>query len=270
MASSSGQVVGGRLPGPSGGRAGVCAWSGPVPGGAGSSRRPPGRPGGVPLARRGARTAKHCSAARSPIHCERPEPKRPGWPATRRLAAQEIEAGLPAFDERTNPWLIGEFAFWAHKIGVDWDCPGRPAEPYAFYLDGHPEKAAAAWAALGCPYDEAQALADSDDETHLRRALSIFQSLEAHSRREVVAERLRAMGARRVSRGPRSTTRAQSRPASATAKSKSSSCWPTVYATPKSQSASSCRPGRSTTTFRPYSPSSACAAAPKPARRPSD
>ena len=68
-----------------------------------------------------------------------------------RMAAREIEAGLPAFDERTNPWLLGEFAFWAHKIGVDWDCPRRPADPYAYYLDGHPEKAAAAWAALGMP-----------------------------------------------------------------------------------------------------------------------
>ena len=125
-----------------------------------------------------------------------------------RLAAREIEAGLPAFDERTNPWLIGEFAFWAHKIGVEWDCPRRPAEPYAYYLDGYPEKAAAAWAALGCPYDEAQALADSDDQTQVRRALSIFQSLEAAPAAKLVTERLRAMGARRISRGPRPTTRA--------------------------------------------------------------
>jgi DNA-binding CsgD family transcriptional regulator/tetratricopeptide (TPR) repeat protein len=125
-----------------------------------------------------------------------------------RAAAGEIESGLPAFDERTNPWLLGEFAFWAHKIGVDWDCPARPADPYAYYLDGQPEKAAAAWATLGCPYDEAQALADSDDQTQLRRALSIFQSLEATPAARVVTERLRAMGARRISRGSRPTTRA--------------------------------------------------------------
>ena len=124
------------------------------------------------------------------------------------LAAREIVAGLPAFDERTNPWLTGEFAFWAHRIGVEWDCPRTPAEPYAFYLDGHPEKAAAAWAALGCPYEEAQGLADSDDETEVRRALSIFQSLQAAPAAKLVTERLRAKGARRISRGPRPATRA--------------------------------------------------------------
>ena len=125
-----------------------------------------------------------------------------------RLAAREIVAGLPAFDERTNPWLVGELAFWAHKIGIDWDCPRTPAEPYAFYLDGYPEKAAAAWAALGCPYDEAQGLADSDDQTQMRRALSIFQSLGAAPAARLVTERLRAKGARRIPRGPRPTTRA--------------------------------------------------------------
>ena len=125
-----------------------------------------------------------------------------------RLAAREIEAGLPAFDERTNPWLIGELAFWAHKLGVAWDCPRRPADPYAYYLDGYPEKAAAAWAELGCPYDEAQALADSDDQTQIRRALSIFQSLQAAPAAKLVTDRLRAMGARRISRGPRPATRA--------------------------------------------------------------
>ena len=125
-----------------------------------------------------------------------------------RQAGREIVAGLPAFGERTNPWLVGEFAFWAHKIGVEWDCPRTPAEPYAFYLAGHPEKAAAAWAALGCPYEEAQGLADSDDQTQMRRALSTFQSLGAAPAAKLVAERLRAKGARRISRGPRPTTRA--------------------------------------------------------------
>jgi DNA-binding CsgD family transcriptional regulator len=125
-----------------------------------------------------------------------------------RLAAREIVAGLPAFDASTNPWLVGEFAFWAHKIGVEWECPRTPADPYAFYLDGHPEKGAAAWAALGCPYEEAQCLADTDDETQMRRALSIFQSLRAAPAAKLVTERLRAKGARRISRGPRPTTRA--------------------------------------------------------------
>jgi DNA-binding CsgD family transcriptional regulator/tetratricopeptide (TPR) repeat protein len=125
-----------------------------------------------------------------------------------RTAAQEIEAGMPAISATTNPWLLGEFAFWAHQAGVEWKCQKRPAEPYAFYLDGYPEKAAQAWAELGCPYDEAQALAACRDETQVRRALSIFQSLEAEPAVRVVTQRLRQMGARRVPRGPSSATRA--------------------------------------------------------------
>jgi DNA-binding CsgD family transcriptional regulator len=115
---------------------------------------------------------------------------------------------MPAFTPATNPWLVGEFAVWARKVGVDWECPGRPAEPYALFLDGHPEKSAAAWAALGCPYEEAQALSDTDEEEPMRRALSILQSLGAVAAAKPVTDRLREMGARKIARGPRSATRA--------------------------------------------------------------
>ncbi len=125
-----------------------------------------------------------------------------------RAAAQEIKAGIPAISEATNSWLLGEFAFWAHQVGVEWECPKRPAEPYAFYLDGFPEKAAQAWAELGCPYDEAQALVASPDELKVRRALTIFQTLGAEPAARLVADRLREMGATRIARGPSSATRA--------------------------------------------------------------
>jgi DNA-binding CsgD family transcriptional regulator/tetratricopeptide (TPR) repeat protein len=124
------------------------------------------------------------------------------------LARREIAAGLPAFHEHSNPWLTGEIAFWAKRLGVEWECPRSPAEPYAFYLDGHPEKAGAAWAALGCPYEEAQALAESDDEADMRRGLSIFYTLGAAPAARILTERLKAKGVRGVSRGPRPTTRA--------------------------------------------------------------
>jgi DNA-binding NarL/FixJ family response regulator len=42
----------------------------------------------------------------------------------------------------------------------------------------------------------------------MRRALSIFQSLQAAPAAKLVTEQLRAKGARRISRGPRPTTRA--------------------------------------------------------------
>ncbi len=125
-----------------------------------------------------------------------------------RMAAREISAGIAAVTSATNPWLLGEFALWAARVGADWECPARPAEPYALLLDGHPEKSAAAWAALGCPYEEAQALVDTNDEEPLRRALSILQSLGAAPAARLVIERLRDMGVQRIARGPRASTRA--------------------------------------------------------------
>jgi predicted ATPase/DNA-binding CsgD family transcriptional regulator len=125
-----------------------------------------------------------------------------------RGAAREVEAGFSAFTDRSNPWALGELAIWSHKVGFVWALPKRPAEPYAFYLEGHPEKAASAWADLGCPYEEAQALAECEDEAAVRRALSIFQSLGAAPAAAAVADGLRARGAHRIGRGPRRTTRA--------------------------------------------------------------
>ena len=125
-----------------------------------------------------------------------------------RMAAREISAGMPAFTPATNPWLLGEFAMWAARVGAVWECPARPAEPYALLLDGHPEKSAAAWATVGCPYEEAQALADTNEEEPMRRALSIFQSLGAAPAARLVVERLRDMGVQKIARGPRASTRA--------------------------------------------------------------
>ena len=123
-------------------------------------------------------------------------------------AAREIQAGLPAVTERTNPWLVGEIGFWASKTGLGWECPRPPAEPHALYLDGHPAKAASAWETLGCPYEQAMCLLDTGDEDHLKASLAIFQLLGARPAANLAAVKLRDMGARRISRGPRPATAA--------------------------------------------------------------
>jgi DNA-binding CsgD family transcriptional regulator len=124
-----------------------------------------------------------------------------------RRAVQEIAASLGVFDGPSNPWLVGEFAFWARQSGIDWSCPTPPAEPYAFFLDGHPDKAAAAWAALGCPYDEALCLMASEEGSQVERALSIFRTLGALPATRMATARLAELGVRRVPRGPRAATR---------------------------------------------------------------
>jgi DNA-binding CsgD family transcriptional regulator len=66
---------------------------------------------------------------------------------------------------------------------------------------------AAAWQQLGCPYEQALALLDGDEEAQ-RAALDIFEQLGARSASELARRRLRAEGVRSLPRGPRAATRA--------------------------------------------------------------
>jgi DNA-binding CsgD family transcriptional regulator len=126
-----------------------------------------------------------------------------------RAGVAEVKAGLALAHSSTTPWVAGKILFWASKLDVPVEgtvASARLAEPYALHFAGHPEKAAVAWATLGCPFDEALALADSDEEADVRRALEIFQSLGAKPAAARATDRLRAMGARGIARGPRQTT----------------------------------------------------------------
>jgi DNA-binding NarL/FixJ family response regulator len=79
-------------------------------------------------------------------------------------------------------------------------------EPYALELAGDWEAAAAHWATIGRPYDEALALADGDGAAR-HRALEQLHELGARPAAAIVARGLRAGGARGLRRGPRRTTR---------------------------------------------------------------
>jgi DNA-binding NarL/FixJ family response regulator len=84
------------------------------------------------------------------------------------------------------------------------------AAPYALLIAGDWAGAAESWHELGCPYDEACALAASDDPTVVRRAVAIFEELGAKPAIENAINRLRTLGVRdlpTLRRGPRATTR---------------------------------------------------------------
>ena len=96
------------------------------------------------------------------------------------------------------------FREWA-KLDRDWltaDC----AEPYALQIAGQWRQAAAAWQVLGCPYEQARALADGDVEAQ-QAALASFEQLGARPAADALRERLRKAGVRGVVRGPRASTR---------------------------------------------------------------
>jgi DNA-binding CsgD family transcriptional regulator/tetratricopeptide (TPR) repeat protein len=105
------------------------------------------------------------------------------------------------------PSIVGELTRWRARAGLHDELPDDLPEPVALELAGEHARAAGLWAALGCPYESALALAASDDEELLRRALRELQSLGAAPAAAIVARRLRERGARDVPRGPRPDTR---------------------------------------------------------------
>jgi DNA-binding CsgD family transcriptional regulator len=107
--------------------------------------------------------------------------------------------------ERRAGWLVGELAWLRRLAGVRETVDGATG-PYALQLAGDATAAAQRWRELGCPYDAALALVDSDDEANLRDALTEFQRLGARPAAAIAARRLRESGVRGLPRGPRAAT----------------------------------------------------------------
>jgi DNA-binding CsgD family transcriptional regulator/tetratricopeptide (TPR) repeat protein len=122
------------------------------------------------------------------------------------LAASEARAALPLAIEHSHPWFIGELAFWLWRCGELDAAPAGAAEPYALQIAGRWRDAGSAWAALGCPYEQARALADGDEAAQ-REALAIYEQLGALPATAALRARLHAAGVRGLARGPRASTR---------------------------------------------------------------
>jgi DNA-binding NarL/FixJ family response regulator len=73
-------------------------------------------------------------------------------------------------------------------------------------MSGDWERAAHEWERIGCPYEQAEALADGD-EPAMRQALRIFSALGADAAGDRVRARMRSAGVRRVPSRPRASTR---------------------------------------------------------------
>ena len=125
----------------------------------------------------------------------------------RERAAQEAALGLKAAEGRSDRWLIGQLAYWAHRAAPGTALPREIAEPYALMIEGKWEAAADAWNVLEAPYERALALADGPEEG-LREALAVLEQLGAGPLQAIVRQRLRDLGVRGLPRGPRASTRA--------------------------------------------------------------
>jgi DNA-binding CsgD family transcriptional regulator len=103
------------------------------------------------------------------------------------------------------PWAVGELGFWLWRAGATDRLVGA-AEPYALHVGGAIGGAAAAWAAIGCPYERATALADSTADADQREAIVVFQELGASAALAVLVRRRRRAGLS-VPRGPNAATK---------------------------------------------------------------
>ncbi|MFN8540471.1 MAG: LuxR C-terminal-related transcriptional regulator [Thermomicrobiales bacterium] len=123
-------------------------------------------------------------------------------------ARDEARAALDLAIAHQEPWFTGELIYWQWRAGETVAPPPWLALPYSRQIAGDWAGAAAEWERLGCPYEAARALSESDDEAALRRALASFEQLGARPMAQFVARRLRESGVRAIPRGPRPTTRA--------------------------------------------------------------
>jgi len=109
---------------------------------------------------------------------------------------------------RHDPWVLGELMWWRCLTDpTPTDLPDNaPAEPFALMVAGAWERAAAAWAGLGCPLWQAYALGLADDVTSAQRAVGILEGLGATAAIEAVLRTRRERGLA-LPRRPRAATR---------------------------------------------------------------
>jgi DNA-binding CsgD family transcriptional regulator len=140
----------------------------------------------------------------APVHAARAEA---AWYAgdLDRVRA-EAAAVRPMALRAEHPWFVGELGYWLWLAGSDEALPDYVAEPFALQVRGRAAEAAAAWTALGCPFEAARALSESGDERDVRAAVVAFDALGARVAGQRARERLLQLGAKRIPRGPRPQT----------------------------------------------------------------
>jgi DNA-binding NarL/FixJ family response regulator len=127
------------------------------------------------------------------------------WAGDRERTLAEARAVFDLALTHKQPWYVGELAFWMWRAGETVTLPEWAAKPYALHIAGDWRGAAAEWERMGCPYEQARALADGDAEAQAV-ALTIFERLGARPAAEALRAKMQAAGAV-IPRGPRAATR---------------------------------------------------------------
>jgi DNA-binding CsgD family transcriptional regulator/tetratricopeptide (TPR) repeat protein len=140
----------------------------------------------------------------APVHAARAEL---AWlAADHQRVAAEAHAAYDLALRHRHRWHVGEFTYWRRLSHDRVLVPKWAAQPFILQIEGNWKRAAAEWRRLGCPYEEARALAEGDLAAQ-RLALEIFDMLGAAPAARFLRRSMRAAGVSRVPRGRRATTR---------------------------------------------------------------
>jgi DNA-binding CsgD family transcriptional regulator/tetratricopeptide (TPR) repeat protein len=97
-------------------------------------------------------------------------------------------------------WETGELSLWMWRAGALVAPPLQAAKPHALQITGQWREAAEEWARLGCPYEQALALADGDEAAQ-SAALDLLERLGAKPATAMVQQKLSALTARQLAKG---------------------------------------------------------------------
>lgn len=122
------------------------------------------------------------------------------------LCCEEARLGYEWARRKSDSRLAGQLAFWLWRAGGAPETSNPPATPFEHQMSGDWRRAADEWQRLGCPYEEALALADGDSFARLR-SLAILDQLGAARVAAILRRNLRAEGVRQIPRGARPATK---------------------------------------------------------------
>ena len=109
---------------------------------------------------------------------------------------QVAAEAIPAYElalSLNDPWILGQLAYWIGRSGAREVQLERLPPPFAFMLQGDWQSAELAWEQLGCPFEQAMALAEGDETAKLE-ALAIFERLGARPAANNLRQELKAQG----------------------------------------------------------------------------
>ncbi|MGN6795822.1 MAG: ATP-binding protein [Streptosporangiaceae bacterium] len=124
----------------------------------------------------------------------------------------DMMRSFPAAGDGLGGWGIAELTYWRSRLGET--AEEEPLlrqvpddNPFLLHTRGDCARAGARWRELGYPYEAARALGESGNVDDLRTALAELSRLGAWPAAAAVRQRLRELGVRGQTRGPRATTK---------------------------------------------------------------